>query len=98
MKFVITHPDRGIYLGNFLGLGFWTLLDTVGQIEATTFPDIAAATAHISTWDENSDPNTYAFVAVDCETDGATIPELVKAGLGDRLGDMLDNLAWGTSV
>src|SRR5690606_39754669 len=34
---VITHPDMGIYLGNFIGLGFWSLLDSVGQNAAPTF-------------------------------------------------------------
>jgi hypothetical protein len=91
MRIVLTHPDMGVYLGNCLGLGFWTLLDTAGQQEAVTFPDIDTARAHIRSWEANADPAAYDFVPVDC-IDYATIADLAKAGLGPMLGDMLNNL------
>lgn len=91
MRFVLTHPEMGVYLGNCLGLGFWTLLDTVGQPEAVTFPSIAEAEMHIRSWDQNNNPDVYQFVPVDC-AEYASIADLVKAGLGPVLGDMLNNM------
>ena len=37
MRFVIYHPERGIFLGEAMGLGFWSKLDPVGQTHAVTF-------------------------------------------------------------
>lgn len=86
---VITHPSLGVYLGNCLGLGFWTLLDPVGQGEAVAFPNEAAARAHVASWDENNDPHAYAYVAAARPGAGyATIADLIAAGLGPLLGDM----------
>jgi hypothetical protein len=92
MRVVLTHPEMGVYLGSFLGMGFWTLLDTAGQTQAVTFIDTADLIDYITTWVENSDPSAYEFVPVDCG-EAASIADLVKAGLGDRLGDMLNNAA-----
>lgn len=91
-RIVVTHPKMGVYLGNCLGLGFWTLLDTVGQTSAVTFANVDDAREHISSWDENPDPDSYSFVPVDCQEDYATIADLAKAGLGSVLGDMLNNV------
>lgn len=49
--FVITHPEMGVYLGNFLGLGFWSKLDPVGQPAAVTFATEAMAEDHMALWD-----------------------------------------------
>ena len=35
-RFVLYHPEDGVYLGGFMGLGFWSNLDPVGQPEAVT--------------------------------------------------------------
>jgi len=85
MEIVITHPEMGIYLGNCLGLGFWTLIDPVGQPAATTFPDADAARTHISSWDENNDPNAYDFI----EVASGSILALKAAGLESLMGDMV---------
>jgi hypothetical protein len=58
-RFVLHHPEAGIYLGNFLGMGFWSHLDPVGQPQAVTFATETEALTHIQSWDEtNSDFNT----------------------------------------
>jgi hypothetical protein len=85
MEIVITHPEMGIYLGNCLGLGFWTLIDPVGQPEATTFPDADTARTHIASWDENNDPTDYSFV----EVASGSILALKAAGLEPLMGDMV---------
>lgn len=35
--YVLVSQSLGVYLGSFLGLAFWTLLDPVGQTEAVAF-------------------------------------------------------------
>ena len=52
IRFVIHHPQMGIYLGNALGLGFWTKIDTVGQDSAVTFESTKQAEEHMATWDQ----------------------------------------------
>lgn len=90
MRCVIIHPKFGVYLGNCLGLGFWTLLDTAGQSEAVTFENDADARDYIAGWDSNNSPDDYSFVAV-CSQRFASVSDLLEAGLGDRLGDMALN-------
>jgi hypothetical protein len=87
MAVVITHPEMGIYLGNCMGLGFWTLLDPIGQPEAVAFPDASDAAQHITSWDSHNNPAEYSFVTVQA-TDYASIAALKAAGLADLLGDM----------
>jgi hypothetical protein len=91
-RIVLVHPEFGVYLGNCMGLGFWTLLDTAGQDQAITFNSETEARSHISTWEANSNPDDYSYITVLCEEEYATVMELIKAGLGDILGDMADNI------
>jgi len=92
MSCVITHPEHGIYLGSCMGLGFWSMLDAVGQESACTFPDRDEALAHIQSWENNNDPAQYATVDVlTCGAEGfATIADLRSAGLDNMLGEMAD--------
>lgn len=46
-RLVIVHPEMGIYLGNFMGLGFWSKLDPVGQPSAITFATESEAKEHM---------------------------------------------------
>lgn len=50
MAVLIVHPTLGIYLGNAMGLGFWSHLDPCGQDAAVAFPDEDAAQAHTAAW------------------------------------------------
>ncbi|WP_234053704.1 MULTISPECIES: hypothetical protein [unclassified Xanthobacter] len=90
-QFVITHPEWGVYLGNCLGLGFWTLVDSAGQPAAVLFGSEAQAEAHIRSWDQNNDPADYTLHAVEAAGQWASAAELRAAGLGDMLGDMEEN-------
>ena len=87
---VVTHPDMGIYLGECMGLGFWSKLDAAGQPAAVVFPDEATARRVIATWENNSDPEAYAYqpVMTTREKGFAHIEDLVRAGLGDMLGEL----------
>lgn len=80
--FVIAHNDDGVYLGNALGLAFFSNLDAVGQNEAVAFPDEATAQEHLNAWPAPSKDSGYRFVCVEMtERNTATIEACVKAGL-----------------
>lgn len=93
-RVVLAHPQMGVYLGHCFGLGFWTEIDTVDQTHAVTFTSEQDAREHVGDWESHDDPDDFEYVAVDCADlrPRASISELVRAGLGDRLGDMTDNL------
>jgi hypothetical protein len=61
MRIVIEHREMGIYLGSFLGMGFWSKLDLAGQDQAVTFTNETEAQEFVSSWDENNDPNDYTY-------------------------------------
>lgn len=61
----------GVYVGNALGLGFWSKLDDADQDTAVTFDSVEDAKEHVCSWDENNNPNNYTCVSVD--TDGRYI-------------------------
>lgn len=81
MKFVIVHPEMGVYLGNCMGLGFFSMLDCAGQDHAVTFPTVAAARLHVIPWESNNDPDAYRYVPVDTAGEWASIEDIEAAGL-----------------
>lgn len=79
-KFIITNKDWGIYLGSFMGLGFWSKLDPAGQPYACVFNSEEEANEYINTWDSRPD-TAIILVKVNVNNkDYATIEECVKAG------------------
>jgi len=94
-RVVITHPEMGIYLGNWMGLGFWTLLDTAGQPEAVTFADEDEAIEHVRSWDGEHRVEDYRCVPVATQTEYASVADLARSGLTRLLGDMLANVPDG---
>jgi hypothetical protein len=57
MTFILHHPAAGVYLGNCLGMGFWSKWDPVGQTEAVTFDSQAEALEHIQSWHQGDENN-----------------------------------------
>ncbi len=92
MKVVIVHPEMGIYLGGFLGLGFFSVLDSAGQHHATTFPTVEASREHVISWDANNDPDAYRYVEMDGDGEWATVEELEAAGLSEFTKEMRQNI------
>src|SRR5690606_12764465 len=80
-RYVITHPEMGIYLGNYMGLGFFSLLDCVGQSEAAAFPSRETAESVIRAWESHNDPAAYTLREVDCIGDHVDVLALVQAGV-----------------
>jgi hypothetical protein len=79
-RFVLFHPEAGVYLGTFWGLGFWSILDPAGQDTAVTFPTVAAALAHTESWDSVMPATRTVAVRVDNPL-YASVAECVAAGL-----------------
>ncbi len=82
--FVIYHDTDGVYLGNALGLAFFSMLDPVGQSEAVAFDTRSAAAEHVASWQvpESSPKQNYRFIEVDVTNRGtATMESCVRAGL-----------------
>lgn len=77
-RFVLFNPEAGIYLGNFMGLGFWSLLDAAGQDCAVTFGTAREAIAHRDSWDQ---PMACEPRSVESREEYATLTECVASGL-----------------
>lgn len=81
-RYLLVHPEMGIYLGNCMGLGFWTKLDPAGQADAITFATESEAREHIKSWDEGPTKHEqFAFVPIRIQKRYATISECVAVGL-----------------
>ncbi len=79
---VIYCQEKGVFVGNFLGLGFWSMLDPGGQAAAPTFPGEQAARDYVSTWPEDEEKAGLRFVpVVPDQGDYASIEACVGAGL-----------------
>ncbi len=70
---VIVHPERGIFIGECMGLGFWSRLDPVGQPAAVAFESEETAREVLLSWGE--DPDLFRFAEVDVD-----IPDRVAWG------------------
>lgn len=97
-KFVITHAEMGIYLGNYMGLGFWTLMDSADQPMAVVFDNKKDAYEHIRSWDERNNPYNYNLVSIEASGRYASIPALIDAGLKSLLGNMIADFLKYTDV
>jgi hypothetical protein len=78
----------GIYLGSAMGMGFWTLMDCVGQPSAVTFPSEISARDYVRTWKPAVDPDSFEYFRIDCAEEYASMDELESFGLKELMGDM----------
>jgi hypothetical protein len=80
-RFLLYNRDLGVYLGNFLGMGFWSRLDPAGQPAAVTFASEEDATRHVASWDGMGPrfPVEVRLVETD-DGDYASIAACVAAG------------------
>lgn len=81
MRFVINHPEMGIYLGSCMGLGFWTKLDAAGQASAVTFQTEADAEMFMASWDGGRPDGATLVPVVPDDGTYASVAACVAAGL-----------------
>lgn len=93
---IVDRKEWGIYLGSFLGLGFWSRSDAGDQHSACVFPTEHDARTFVRGWENNNDPDCYRYVSVKSDArNHATVPELKAAGLEDQLGGLLTDTDYG---
>lgn len=85
-RVVIYSEQNGVYLGECLGMGFWSNLDPAAQPSATTFKDEPDARDYISEKLCNSFPDDVTFVSIEADHHTpygsfASVEACVKAGL-----------------
>jgi hypothetical protein len=80
-RYAAYHEEMGVYLGEFLGLGFWTLLDPAGLPVAVTFKNPAEIRDYF-TRAKDPLPDIHA-VPVQASIQGAyaTVQDCIQAGL-----------------
>lgn len=96
-QIVIVHPEMGIYLGNSMGLAYWSLMDTAGQYRAAAIASERQAREHIAAWEPPQDADSFRYVLVETTDENfATYQELFAAGLDREAAPMLANVPLGT--
>lgn len=81
-RYVLYSNTQGVYLGNFMGLGFWSKLDPAGQDSAPTFRSESEAGSHMATWDTPVlDARLVPVVEDIIEPEYASVAQCVAAGL-----------------
>ncbi len=79
--YVIFHSKMGIFLGEVLGMGFWSRMDPCGLDEAVLFKTDDEAIEY-SKQISGFSPEDFTFVRVQDDRDGcASIDACVQAGL-----------------
>jgi hypothetical protein len=79
-RYVLYSEEWGVYLGSFMGLGFWTKLDPAGQDTVCVFSSPEVARTWYGIWD--SGPPSLQVVEVECaDPNCATVAECIAAGL-----------------
>lgn len=80
-EIIVVSKSMGVYLGSFLGLGFWSKIDAAGQPSAVTFENETALREFTKGW-ETPLPNDISFLEVNIDEPPywASMKECVKAG------------------
>lgn len=86
MSVVITHPKKGVFLGD----AFWSMINCGSRTQAMAFRTADAARAFLAqTKDRGA---ACSFVDIAGTKKQATVDDLKAAGLGDLLGGMKENV------
>jgi len=80
MSVVIHTQKEGIYLGSCMGLGFWSKLDSCGQLGVVTFHNEFAAKEYVKSWDNIPEGIEFTEVYPD-DVQYASIAACVHTGL-----------------
>ncbi len=78
---VIYHDKDGVFLGECLGLGFWSKVETAGQPSAVTFKDIEDAEEFMKTWISGRPCGVKLVPVVADERGHASVEACIQAGL-----------------
>ncbi len=86
-RFIIMHPERGVFVGHAMGMFFWSKWDAAGQMTAATWEsldDLKQAASQMPDFD-----GLLGF-PVETKDEYATVPELLASGVPVQLlGELL---------
>lgn len=85
MRYVVVHDTMGVFLGQFLGLSFWTLLASEGQHGAVTFDSPEQA---ISFFKDQGFHTPIRTVEIEPDLDSIYVSRKALEKLGLPVGDM----------
>lgn len=77
-RYIINSHEWGVFVGEALGLGFWSKLDGLGQAEAPTFS--SPEEAHALVLRMEYEPPQTDYLKVDTNETYATEAQCVAAG------------------
>ena len=80
-RYVLFSEEKGVYLGSFAGLGFWTKVDTVGQDFAVAFDTPEEGAEWMQSWETPVPDAKPVRVTLTADRAYASIDECVAAGL-----------------
>ena len=86
MGVVIFHPEDGVFLGECLGLGFWSNLDSAGQPGAVAFDNEKKAEEFMASW-TGGRPDGVSLVEVSSKDGFASLADCLAAGLPGWLNE-----------
>lgn len=78
-RYLAVHPEAGIFLGECMGMGFWTKCDPAGLDLAVTFASPEDLQVYINMWNDQL-PGVEAARVITKDAVYATIAECVEAG------------------
>jgi hypothetical protein len=82
---IIFHDEMGVFVGQNMGLAFWSMLECAGQWNVAIFLNEKDARELIAEWKPAQDPDNYQYKEVKTKyRTHATIAELLKAGVDER--------------
>lgn len=78
---VIHNQNDGVFLGEALGLAFWSKLETAGQVGAVTFPSKKHAEEFMATWIGGRPEGTRLVPVTPDQGDYASMEACIAVGL-----------------
>ena len=79
-RYLLIHPEWGIFLGTMWGMGWWSKLDSVGQLAANVFDEPDQIHKFVDTFEYK--PQEYDVEKVlTKDPEWATIEEIEAMGL-----------------
>ena len=93
MKYIIICKTRGVFLGTYEKLGFFSRLEDFGCYKVPTFDAKHIAMDYATAYMDPDDVgHTYIYPAFDTCDEYVSCIDIIKAGYGEYTGNMIENL------
>ena len=92
MKYLIICEKRGVFLGTYLRLGFFSLLDNFGSYKAPAFDSIKDAIDYAEEFMNIDKTQKFMYPSFSTKEKHISIIDIARSGYGQYAGDMMSNL------